>query len=150
MPRCPSPIAIILLSGAACAATTDEPRSIAGQPQALAPRPAGSCEYSDNCGHVPPGTGAGAGPGLGPAAAATLALGHVHRAASGPWPAGLLRGCGRLGLRASAAGRRMAENAGHMRARMHMPRRPSWRIFPLTTRDLRASTWWVVKTTRGL
>ena len=46
--------------------------------------------------------------------------------------------------------RRVAENAGHMRARMRMsrPRRSSWRILPLATRDLRASPGWVVRTTR--
>ena len=51
---CPTaPIAI----RPALSATTDEPRSIAAQPQA--PRPAGSGKHSDNCGHLQPGTGAG-------------------------------------------------------------------------------------------
>jgi hypothetical protein len=121
---CPTaPIAI----RPALSATTDEPRSIAAQPQA--PRPAGSCEHPGNCGHLQPGTGAGvrAGPAWG-----QLQLprshrwGHVRRASSGPWPAGLLRGCGRLGLRVAGGWRK---TQGTCASR---PWRSSLRILPFT------------------
>ena len=92
---CPSscltaPIAIrpaLYMSGST---TTDEPRSIAAQPQA--PRPAGSCEHSGNCGHLHPGTGAGVRAGL---AWGQLQLPRSHRRvhampsyqAQSSWPA---------------------------------------------------------------
>ena len=110
-------------------------------------RPAamGSCEHFGNCGHLQPGTYAPARPGASCSyRARARRRGHVYRAPSGPWPAGLLRGCGRLGLRAAGGWRK---TQGTCASR---PRRSSWRISPLAIRDLRASSGWVVKTTRGL
>ena len=84
---CPTaPIAI----RPALSATTDEPRSIAAQPQA--PRPAGSCEHSGNCGHLQPGTGAGVR--VGPARASCSCRARIAGGmCAEPHQARGLRGC---------------------------------------------------------
>ena len=135
---CPLPL---LLSGLRCpqppmklAASQLNPKPHARPASASTLATAGTCSPARELAYAP----------ARPGASCRRRRGHVYRASSGPWPAGLLQGCGRLGLRAAGGWRK---TQGICASR---PRRSSLRILPLTNRDLRASPGWVVKTTRGL